>query len=409
MEKIMQIHTISIHNIKAYENNPRKITDEAVDKVANSIQEFGFKVPVILDKNNVIVCGHTRILAAKKLGLEEIPCVVADDLTDEQIKAFRLADNKLSELSGWDFEKLDIELEGLDFNFDMSDFGFECYDDGSNFFSRKERNDTSYQEDNDEYNEFLDKFNNKNKKTSDDCYTPENIYEAVIEWVENEYKVDKKFFLRPFYPGGNYQKFKYPNNCIVVDNPPFSILSEITRFYIEKKIKFFLFAPTLTLFSGATSLCCSIGVGVSIVYENGAVVSTSFITNLENSRLRSAPLLYQKIKIANDVNRGNQKGDLSKYEYPAHVITSTKLAYFSKYGVSFTVDKNESVKIDSLDSMEKDKSIYGDGYLLSNSKAEEKVFLENNIQKENKKIILELSEREWQIVKSLGDVNGSPL
>lgn len=122
MEKIMQIHTISIHNIKAYENNPRKIPDEAVDKVANSIQEFGFKVPVILDKNNVIVCGHTRILAAKKLGLEEIPCVVADDLTDEQIKAFRLADNKLSELSGWDWDKLDIELEELDF--DMADFGF---------------------------------------------------------------------------------------------------------------------------------------------------------------------------------------------------------------------------------------------------------------------------------------------
>lgn len=139
MEKIMQIHTISIHDIKAYENNPRKIPDEAVDKVANSIQEFGFKVPVILDKNNVIVCGHTRILAAKKLGLEEIPCVVADDLTDEQIKAFRLADNKLSELSGWDWEKLDIELEELDF--DMADFGFKIDDEEiniDNFLTKNE-------------------------------------------------------------------------------------------------------------------------------------------------------------------------------------------------------------------------------------------------------------------------------
>ena len=122
MEKNMQIHIISIHDIRAYENNPRKIPEEAIDKVANSIKEFGFKVPVILDKDNIIVAGHTRILAAKKLNIEEIPCIIADDLTDEQIKAFRLADNKLSELSGWDFEKLDIELEELDFN--MSDFGF---------------------------------------------------------------------------------------------------------------------------------------------------------------------------------------------------------------------------------------------------------------------------------------------
>ena len=80
-------------------------------------------LPVILDKNNIIVAGHTRILAAKKLNIEEIPCIIADDLTEEQIKAFRLADNKLSELSGWDFEKLDIELEGLDL--DMTEFGFD--------------------------------------------------------------------------------------------------------------------------------------------------------------------------------------------------------------------------------------------------------------------------------------------
>ena len=123
MEKNMQIHTISIYDIKAYENNPRKIPEEAVNAVAASIKNFGFKVPVIIDKDNIIVAGHTRILAAKKLNIEEIPCIIADDLTDEQIKAFRLADNKVGELSVWDFKKLDIELEEL--NFDMSDFGFE--------------------------------------------------------------------------------------------------------------------------------------------------------------------------------------------------------------------------------------------------------------------------------------------
>lgn len=122
----MKVKNIPIEELNEYENNPRKIPLEAVEAVSKSIEEFGFKVPVVVDKDNVIVSGHTRIRAAKALGLKEVPCIVADDLTSEQIKAFRLADNKTSELSGWDFEKLDIELEELsDFDINMSEFGFE--------------------------------------------------------------------------------------------------------------------------------------------------------------------------------------------------------------------------------------------------------------------------------------------
>ena len=118
----MKIVNVEISKLKAYENNPRRIPEKAVDAVANSIKDFGFKVPCVIDKNNVIVTGHTRVQAAKKLGLKEVPCVIADDLTPEQIKAFRLADNKTSELTGWDFEKLDLELE------DLSDFGMDRFD-----------------------------------------------------------------------------------------------------------------------------------------------------------------------------------------------------------------------------------------------------------------------------------------
>ena len=118
----MEIITKKINEIKPYKNNPRK-NDDAVEYVANSIKEFGFKNPVIIDKNNVIVAGHTRIKAAERLGIEEIPCIMADDLTDEQIKAFRLADNKVGEIAEWDFEMLDLEL--LDIDMDMTDFGFE--------------------------------------------------------------------------------------------------------------------------------------------------------------------------------------------------------------------------------------------------------------------------------------------
>lgn len=119
--KELKIEYKNINDIIPYENNPRYI-EKAVDVVAKSIKEFGFKNPIIIDKNNIIVAGHTRLKAADKLGIQEIPVIYADDLTDEQVKAFRLADNKVSEISEWDFEKLDQELQSIDF--DLSGFGF---------------------------------------------------------------------------------------------------------------------------------------------------------------------------------------------------------------------------------------------------------------------------------------------
>lgn len=113
-----------VRDLIPYNKNPRK-NDEAVKFVANSIKEFGFKVPIVVDRDNVIVAGHTRMKAAIEIGLEEVPVIVADDLTDEQIKAFRLADNKTGEIAEWDFEMLDDELHDLAFDFDMSEFGFD--------------------------------------------------------------------------------------------------------------------------------------------------------------------------------------------------------------------------------------------------------------------------------------------
>ena len=119
----LKIEYIDINDIKPYEKNPRK-NEDAIPYVMESIKQFGFKNPVILDKNNVIVAGHTRIESAKRLGMKEIPCIYADDLTDEQIKAFRLADNKVAEVAEWDFDILGEELDGI-LDIDMSDFGFD--------------------------------------------------------------------------------------------------------------------------------------------------------------------------------------------------------------------------------------------------------------------------------------------
>lgn len=117
----MEIVNIAVDKLVPYENNPRNNT-EAIQYVANSIKEFGFKVPLVIDSDNVVICGHTRLLAAKQLGLKDVPCVVANDLTDEQIKAFRLADNKVGEIATWDLNKLQLELDFLDCN--MEEFGF---------------------------------------------------------------------------------------------------------------------------------------------------------------------------------------------------------------------------------------------------------------------------------------------
>ena len=137
----MNIIEKNLKDIKPYEKNPRK-NDNAVEYVANSIKEFGFQQPIVIDKDGVIVAGNTRYKASKKLGLDKVPCIVADDLTDEQIKAYRLADNKVSELAEWDIDLLGEELEGI-FDIDMSDFGFDLIEEEEEPTAPTERKDLS--------------------------------------------------------------------------------------------------------------------------------------------------------------------------------------------------------------------------------------------------------------------------
>ena len=157
-----------------------------------------------------------------------------------------------------------------------------------------------------EYKAFIEKF--RAKKTTDDCYTPENVFAAVADWVAREYGKDKETFVRPFYPGGDFERFDYKPSDTVVDNPPFSIITKIVRFYNRRGIPFFLFAPALTLFSKdekSTFIPC----GVPITYENGAVVPTSFVTNIgeDGIAVRTAPDLYKAVEEANASNKPRKK------------------------------------------------------------------------------------------------------
>lgn len=144
----MQIQEINIKQIKPYEKNPRR-NDKSIPFVAESIDKFGFKVPIILDSNYVIAAGHTRYKAALYLGLENVPCIIADDLTDEQIKAFRLADNKCADYSEWDMALVEEELEMLNEIFDMSALGFDFYEnsfDIDDFFNPVEQTEKNTEE-----------------------------------------------------------------------------------------------------------------------------------------------------------------------------------------------------------------------------------------------------------------------
>lgn len=419
----MRLKTMALEKIRPYERNPR-INDQAVDAVAESIRQCGYVAPIIVDENNVILAGHTRWKALRQLGEKTARVCVAEGLDEEQKRKYRILDNKTGELADWDRDLLNIELDGLDFDgfdFDLLELT-DAVDDQktvhvSDYDRRKaaaedaeneEIREAAWAEDVDEdtpeYQAFVEKF--KPKKTTDDCYTPEPVYEAIADFVAKQYSVERSRFVRPFYPGGDYQAFAYEPDAIVVDNPPFSILSKIVTWYTEHSIRFFLFAPTLTLFSGSSAAsCAALPVGVAITYENGANVSTSFLTNLEpeDIRVHTLPELYKTVETANNENLRQQHKQLPKYIYPDEVLTAAAAYRLCKYGHELILKKDDTERIGELDAQKEYKvSIFGSGYLLSERAAAERAKAERETPVRNEGTTWKLSDREREIVRSLG-------
>lgn len=252
------------------------------------------------------------------------------------------------------------------------------------------------------YTEFVEKF--KPKLTTDDCYTPAIVYDAVADWVATEYKLNRSQFVRPFYPGGDYEAFDYSGGVVVVDNPPFSILMQIVKYYTAHSIPFFLFAPSLTLFR-YVDFCTVLACYANITYENGAQVNTSFITNLEphEIRARSAPSLNHVVAVANKANLAETTRTQQKYVYPKSVITAAQLNKYSLRGIDFSIPREESVRISGLDSQKQyKKAIYGCGLLLSEKLTADREKADRERADREKATVWELSERELDIVKRLG-------
>ena len=401
-----QLTMMPIDDLVPYANNAKKHGKKQINQIRASLREFGFVTPVLIDFDNNIIAGHGRVEAARAEGMTEVPCVLVTNLTEAQRKAYILADNRLSETAAWDPELLKIELDGLEeLHFDTGLIGFDA--ESLNSFSdtlekQKDSKDESSHfwgdaegESTEEYEAFTEKF--KPKLTTDDCYTPQNICEAIRDWAVEHYGLQDAPVLRPFYPGGDYEREDYPDGCVVIDNPPFSILSQICRFYMERNIRFFLFAPALTLFSIAAGECNYLPMSCRITYENGADVRTSFVTNLGDWKIETVPKLWRIVDDLNTQNTCEGTAELPGYTYPDCVITPIRIAPTSKWQ-ALRVRAEDAAFTRALDEQRAQKrAIYGAAFLLSEKAAAEKAAAEKREQ-----FVWALSNREKALVKSLG-------
>ena len=296
----MRIYEININNIKPYENNPR-FNDEAVEYVKNSIREFGFKVPIVIDKNNVIITGHTRYKACSELGITKIPCIRADDLTEEQVKAFRVADNSVSDVATWDFTKLEIELQDLDI--DISDFGLDFgglddeatnisdEDENGYYGDERERTNKAYNMDLIDYSNLTNDFWQMPVIKNNNFIPDDLIGFNYAKTSKNKncgihFYIDDYQFERIWHNPEKYVDILFDYDCIL--SPDFSLYMDMTMplkiwnvyrsrqigaFYQSKGIKVI---PTISWAEKETFEFCFKGI------PKGSIVSVSTIGVKEN-------------------------------------------------------------------------------------------------------------------------------
>ena len=261
----------------------------------------------------------------------------------------------------------------------------------------------------DDYDGFVEKF--KPKKTTDDCYTPPEVYEAILGWLSARADLTGKEIVRCFYPGMDYKTFDYPDGCVVVDNPPFSILAEILRTFDNWGVRYFLFAPHLTLFStDPKNIRTNIVADCQIRYDNGALVNTGFITNLpefEEYRIIGSYTLKRAVEEAQKTAKEKDKKPLPVYKYPDNLVTVSSIANIINAGIDLAIRKKTSLRIRMLDSQKKyGKVIFGSGYLVSDGEAEklkaEKLKAEKlKAEKLKVTIVFDLSSAEKEVIKHL--------
>ena len=386
--------------VEGIPSNPRRLDDDAFAKLKKSIEErpgmLALRELCVYPHGNkfVVLGGNMRLRAMRELKYKEAPCkVIPEDTPLDELKAFVVVDN--SSFGAWDYDALANEWDDLP----LADFGVPVWDTSSDM-----KLTTKGREGGEGYGDFVDKF--KQKLTTDDCYTPPEVYEVVKDFVDKEVESLKgKKVVRPFFPGGNYEDLKqYPNGSVVVDNPPFSILSKIIRFYSENGIRFFLFGPSLTLFSASDCDVTYIVANAQIVYENGANISTGFITNMiQDLRIWCCPELRDAIHEAQEDEDKTKQG----FVYPDNIVTAATLGKLVAHETGLKVRKISCEYIKSSDSAEEQgRALYGGGFILSDGAAAERAAAERAAAERAAATRLNLSARERAIIEKLNAQDG---
>lgn len=255
-----------------------------------------------------------------------------------------------------------------------------------------------------DYESYVAKFRDL-PKTTDDTYTPPDVYEAVLQYLREEGKLTADHtILRPFYPGGDYERAEYPENGIVIDNPPFSMFSKICKFYTARHIPFFLFGPGMTIASVSTYTTAVI-INMDLIFENGANVRVNFASSLfPDVALMTAPRLNDLIRACPSQN---QRKELPIYDTPDELLSVSDLQTICSGGIDFAVRRSECVRVYSLDHHPKRGGLFGDHLLIAKAKAQAKVQAKAQA-KAKRTIHIPLSEREQRIVERLGADTAPP-
>lgn len=249
-----------------------------------------------------------------------------------------------------------------------------------------------------DYESFVAKFR-EGPKTTDDTFTPRDVYEAVVRYVGEVFPLEGKEILRPFYPGGDYERASYPEDGVVIDNPPFSMFTKICAFYAARRIPFFLFGPGLTIAS-CCKYCTAVVVGRQLTFANGAAVKCNFASNLfGDTMIMTAPRLDRLLAACPSQN---VKAGLPRYAYPEELLSVSDMQTICSGGVDFRVGRSEAAVVRKLDNMPREKrgGLFGDHFLLSAAKAKAKAEADRTIH-------VALSPRERRVVDGLGRADGS--
>lgn len=376
--------------------NPRQWTSTDIDKIAASLREtpelFEARPVLVIPHGGkyVILGGNLRYEGARKNKEKEVPAIIfPEDTPAEKLREIVVKDN--GSFGAWDYDALANEWDDLP----LSDWGAPIWNTEA---QRKMDNgglSSEGKEGADGYDEFVEKF--EQKLTTDDCYTPPEVYDIVRDFVDKRVaSLAGRKIVRPFFPGGNYEDLtQYPKGCVVLDNPPFSLYAKIVRFYLDKGIDFWLFGPNLTLFVANADVCFVVA-NVPVVYENGAVVSTGFVTNMvPDLRVWCEPTLRVRI-----VEAQKNTKELTKYEYPDNCVTSATLGKLSANGCELKIATHEAQYTHDLDGFaEIGKGLFGGGFILSTAAAERAAAERAAAERAATKITL--SPREREIVAAL--------